>query len=231
MENLYEDLNVMEKEVFKKVINQLLGRTFIVNHIYDENKKTAIMNPDYRFVERNIELFRKYLDLGGWKLERNDNYEVIYITSNYGYNKMRLDKFTTVILYILRLMYDQKRENINLTEQIIVSVGEIINTLNEIGAYDKKKPSNAEIKGALRTIAGFNIIQKIDGPFENPETKIIILPSILFAVTAESITKINESVKNGETDDSETDDTVIEDIKKDDIENDIIMGEDVEWKF
>ena len=113
MENLYENLNVMEKEVFKKVINQLLGRTFIVNHIYDENKKTAIMNPDYRFVERNIELFRKYLDLGGWKLERNDNYEVIYITSNYGYNKMRLDKFTTVILYILRLMYDQKRENIN----------------------------------------------------------------------------------------------------------------------
>ena len=33
MENLYEDLNVMEKEVFKKTINQLLGKTFIVNHI------------------------------------------------------------------------------------------------------------------------------------------------------------------------------------------------------
>lgn len=220
MENLYEDLNVMEKEVFKKIINQLLGKTFIVNHIYDENKKTAIMNPDYRFVERNIELFRKYLELGGWKLERNDNYEVIYITSDYGYNKMRLDKFTTIILYILRLMYDQKRENINLTEQIIVSVCEIINTLNEIGAYDKKKPSNVELKNALRSIAGFNIIQKIDGAYENPETKIIILPSIIFAVTAETITKINENVKNGETDEIE-----------DESENDIIIGEDVEWNF
>lgn len=216
IDNLYEQLNVMEREVFKKIINQLLGKTFIVNHIYDDNKQTSVMNPDYRFIERNLDLFKNYLELGGWKLERNDNYEVIYITSNFRYNKMRLDKFTTILLYILRLMYDQKRENINLTEQIIVSVSEIISTVNEIGAYEKRKPSLLEIKTSLRTIAGFNIIQKIDGAYENPETKIIILPSILFAVTAESITKINENIKDAQ----ETEEV--------EIEEDIIMGEDVE---
>lgn len=216
IDKLYDELNVMEKETFKKIINQLLGKTFIVNHIYDENKKTSIMNPDYRFIERNLNLFKNYLDLAGWKLERNDNYEVIYITSSYGYNKARLNKFTTIILYLLRLMYDQKRENINLTDQIIVTVSEIIATLNEIGAYEKKKPSMLEIKTALRTIASFNIIQKIDGAYESPDTKIIILPSILFAVTAESITKINENIKDAK----ET-----EEVEK---EDDIIMGEDVE---
>lgn len=217
IDSLYEELNVMEKEVFKRIVNQLLGKTFIVNHIYDENKKTEVMNQDYRFIERYLELFRKYLELGGWKLERNDNYEVIYITSEYGYNKMRLDKFTTIILYILRLMYDQKRENINLTEQVIVSVGEIINTLNEIGAYNKKKPAAIEIKNALRTIASFNIIQKIEGQYESPDTQIIIFPSILFAVTAENIGKISENIK--ETKDNDEDE---------EIENDVILGEDVE---
>lgn len=217
IENLYEELNVMEKEMFRKVVNKLLGKTFIVNHIYNEDKNTTVMNSDYRFIERNIELFRKYLELGGWKLERNDNYEVIYITSNYGYNKIRLDKFTTVILYILRLMYDQKRENINLTEHIVVTVSDIINTLNEIGAYNKKKPTATEIKLALRNVAGFNIIQKLEGAYENPETQILILPSILFAVTAESINKINENIK-------EIKDT--EDDEKD--EEDIVIGEDVE---
>lgn len=221
LDNLYEQLNVMEREVFKKIINQLLGKTFIVNHIYDDNKQTSVMNPDYRFIERNLDLFKNYLELGGWKLERNDNYEVIYITSNFGYNKMRLDKFTTILLYILRLMYDQKRENINLTEQIIVSVSEIIATVNEIGAYEKRKPSLLEIKTSLRTIAGFNIIQKIDGAYENPETKIIILPSILFAVTAESITKINENIKEAQ----ETEEVETEEVE---IEEEIIMGEDVE---
>lgn len=215
IDRLYDELNVMEKEVFKKIINQLLGKTFIVNHIYDENKKTSIMNSDYRFIERNLDLFKNYLELGGWSLERNDNYEVIYITSNYGYNKARLDKFTTIILYLLRLMFDQKRENINLTDQIVVSVSEIISTLNEIGAYDKKKPSVIELRTALRTIASFNIIQKVDGPYENPETKIIILPSILFAVTAESITKINETIKDTKE---------AEEVE----EEEIIIGEDVE---
>ena len=216
IENLYEELNTMEKEMFRKVVNQLLGKTFVVNHIYNADKNTTVMNPEYRFIERNIELFRKYLELGGWKLERNDNYEVIYITSNYGYNKIRLDKFTTVILYILRLMYDQKRENINLTEHIVVTVSDIINTLNEIGAYNKKKPTIAEIKLALRTITGFNIIQKLEGAYETPETQILILPSILFAVTAESINKINENIKE------------IRDAEDDEKDEDIIIGEDVE---
>ena len=216
IENLYEELNTMEKEMFRKVVNQLLGKTFVVNHIYNADKNTTVMNPEYRFIERNIELFRKYLELGGWKLERNDNYEVIYITSNYGYNKIRLDKFTTVILYILRLMYDQKRENINLTEHIVVTVSDIINTLNEIGAYNKKKPTATEIKLALRTIAGFNIIQKLEGAYETPETQILILPSILFAVTAESINKINENIKE------------IRDAEDDEKDEDIIIGEDVE---
>lgn len=200
IDTLYEQLNLIERERFQKIINQLLGKTFIVNHVFDENKKTSVMNPDYRFIERNLELFKSYLELGGWQLERNDNYEVIYITSKMGYNKVHLDKFTTIILYILRLMYDQKRENIHLTEHVIVKVSEVIATLNEIGAYPKR-PSLMEIKGALRTIARFNIIQKIEGAYENPETNLIILPSILFAINAESITKINENIKEtkGET--------------------------------
>ncbi len=196
IEELYQNLGIIERENFQRIINLLFGKTFIVYNIYDENKKTSVFNPDYRFIERNLELFEKYLKLGGWNLERNNNYEVIYITSQFGYNKMHLDKFTTIILYILRLMYEQKRENINLTEHIIVSVSDIISTLNEIGAYDKKKPSLHEIRQALGTIAKFNLIQKIDGKYENPETKIIILPSILFAITAESITKINDTIKD-----------------------------------
>lgn len=205
IEELYGNLGMIEQEIFQRIVNLLLGKTFIVYNVYDENKKTTVFNPDYRFIERNLELFEKYLRLGGWNLERNDNYEVIYITSQYGYNKMHLDKFTTVILYILRLMYEQKRENINLTEQIVVNVSEIISTLNEIGAYNKKKPALTEIRQALGTIAKFNLIQKIDGKYEDPETKIIILPSILFAITAESITKINDSIKdtNEEIDEEE----------------------------
>lgn len=222
MDSLYEELNIIEQETFRRIVNQLMGKTFIVNHIYDYNKKKSVMNQDYRFIELHLDLFRKYLELGGWKLERNANYEVIYITSIYNYNRMRLDKFTTIILYILRLMYDQKRENINLTEHIVVSVSEIVATLNEIGAYEKRKPSALEINVALRTIARFNIIQKIEGLYEDPNTKIIILPSILFAVTADTITKISDNINEIK----ETED--IEKIDEEEKEEDIMIGENIE---
>ena len=39
-----------------------------------------------------------------------------------------------------------------------------------------------------------NIIQKVDGKFEDPETKIIIFPSILFAVTNEKITALSQTI-------------------------------------
>lgn len=221
MDSLFEELNTVERDVFKRIVNHLMGKTFIVNHIYDCNKKRAVMNPDYRFIESHLELFKTYLDLGGWKLERNDNYEVIYITSVYAYNRVKLDKFTTIILYILRLMYDQKRENINLTEHIVVSVSEIVSTLNEIGAYEKRKPSAQELRNALKSIAKFNIIQKIEGQYENPNTKIIILPSILFAITAETITKINDNIN--EIKEAEDSNKLDEDEDEEDL-----LGEEVE---
>lgn len=203
MENLYNELNHAEQEEFKRMVNQLFGKTFIVHHIYDTTKRNSVMNPEYRFIEKNKELFQEYFKMGGWKLEQNSDYEVFYVTSEYGYNKVRLDKFTTIILYLLRLMYDQKRENIHLTEHIIVSVGEVVNTLNEIGAYHKKKPSVIELKQAFGTIASFNVIQKMDGSYDQPETKMIILPSILFAVTAESIGRINESINEMQEENTE----------------------------
>ena len=63
IEELYENLGIIERENFQRIVNLLLGKTFIVYNIYDENKKTSVFNPDYRFVEKNFELFEKYLNL------------------------------------------------------------------------------------------------------------------------------------------------------------------------
>lgn len=211
LEESYEQLNIMERETFKRIANQLLGKTFVVNNIYDTNQKRMVLNADYRFIQRNIELFRQFLGYGGWKLVGDSNYEVIYVTSEYGYNKARLDKNTTLLLYGIRLLFEEQREGINLTEQIIVTVSDIVSTLIEVGAYSKK-PTNIDLKTGLRNIMNFNIIQKLEGALEDAETKIIILPSILFAITTENITKISKNLKEMEYE--EEDDTMIgEDIE------------------
>ena len=189
----YNELTNSEKDNFKRVLSLLLSKTFMVNRVFDRNQATFKTNSDYRFIDRNIELFREYLEIAGFKLIKDSNYDVIYIENEFGYNKKRLDKNTTIFLYGLRLKFDEDRESIKLNTDTIVTVADIIKTLIDVGAYTKK-PSDMEIRTALSNLISFNIIQKIDGILEKPETKIIILPSILFVVTNEKITALSQTI-------------------------------------
>mgnify|MGYP001623798892 CR=1 FL=1 len=215
---MYNELTNSEKDNFKRVLSLILSKTFIVNRIFDGNQNTFKSNSDYRFIDRNIELFRDYLEIAGYRLIKDSNYEVIYLENEYGYNKKRLDKNTTIFLYGLRLKFDEYRENINLNVDTVVTVADIIKTLIDVGAYTKK-PSDTEIRTALSNLISFNIIQKIDGILEKPETKIVILPSILFVITNEKITKLSQSINMLEETEEE-----------ENIEENEELGEE-EWKF
>ena len=210
----YNELTNTEKDNFKRIVSLILSKTFIVNRIYDKNKNTFTYNSDYRFISRNIELFREYLNLAGYRLLKDSNYEVIYIENEFGYNKKRLDKNTTIFLYGLRLKFDEDRESLKLNADTFVTVTDIIKTLIDVGAYTKK-PSDVEIRNALSNLISFNIIQKVDGILEKPDTKIIILPSILFVVTNEKITALSQSI------------SALEKIEEENVEESIAENEEI----
>ncbi len=102
IDELYERLTNSEKEEFKRLLNLLLCRTFIIRDIYDPKEDMMKINPDYRFIERNFPLFLEYLDYAGWVIEKDNNYGVISLNNSYDYNRVKLNRNTTLILYILR---------------------------------------------------------------------------------------------------------------------------------
>ena len=210
-EEKYNNLTNNDKENFKRVVNLILSKTFIVNHIYNKNEKMFKSNPDYRFFERNFDIFAGYLEMAGYKINKDTNYEVIYIENEYGFNKKRLDKSTTIFLYGLRLKYDEEREKVRLNSEVVITVSELIATLKDVGAYDKK-PSDVERRNALSTLISFNLIQKIEGILEKADTKIVILPSILFAITNEKITILSKTIKQLKEDEDKIEEEVEENI-------------------
>ena len=191
----YNELTNVEKENFKRILSLMLSKTFLVNRIYDTKQNTVKFNQDYIFVDRNLELFREYLEMAGFRVIKDHHYEVIYIENEFGYNKKRLDKNTTIFLYGLRLKFEEDREKVKLNADTVVTVADVIKTLIDVGCFSKK-PSDIEIRTALSNLISFNIIQKIDGMLEKPETKIMILPSILFAITNEKIALLSESIQH-----------------------------------
>lgn len=190
----YEKFNSNEKENFKRIINLLLGKTFLVNRIYDYKEERFKFNSDYRFVESNYDIFMSFFEIAGFSLQKDNNYEVIWLENEYDYNKKRLGKSTTLYLYALRLLYDEEREKVRTTQDVVVEVADLVKILIDTGAITKK-PSNVDLKEGLAELIKFNVIQKKSGNLDEPNSKIIILPSILFALTNDKLTKLSDSIK------------------------------------
>ncbi len=185
----YEKLSINEKEEFTRLINLLLSKNFILRDKFDAKERTMRISYDYRFVERNFDLFRAYLKISGWELQRDNNYGVISLYNRYELNRIRLDKFTTCTLFILRLIYEEEREKLSLKREILTSTGEVIKKMLNLGIVSKK-PSDRDIQASFSTIRGFNIIDRVEGFFADFDCRIIIYPSILFVVTNDKITSI-----------------------------------------
>ena len=188
-EEKFEKLNMTEQDSFKKIVNWMLAHTFLLqkNYVFDDSMKKT--NPDYLFVERNFELFEEYLEYSGFRLERDSNYGVIFLSSSYEFNRVRLDKITTLMIYVLRVIYEEEREKLSLSKDIFTSTGNLIHKMLSLGVI-KKKPAKSMIKDSLRMLNRFRIIEKLEGSWEDAETKLLILPTILFIVTNERISNM-----------------------------------------
>ena len=135
-------------------------------------------------------------------LQKDSNYSVISLVNAYEYNRVRLDRNSTLILYTIRLIFEEEREKVALRNEILTTTGQIVHKLITLGLI-KKKPSDKDLMDALRLLANHNIIQKVSGAWEEADAKLLILPSILFVVTNEKISRMYEMIEAEDADISE----------------------------
>ena len=188
----YNQLSDRDKERVKEVAGKLLGKTYIVNQIYDRDEKKIIYNGEYRFVVNHISIFTQIFELIGYKIDIDYNYGVVYITNELGVNSVKFTKITTILLFVLRLMYDEEKEKLQLSKEVVVTISDINNKLMDIGVFNKRI-----------TKQDTRNIQKLDSDTENPDARILIFPSILYAVSNEKLSLIIKLIKENDLDTSE----------------------------
>ena len=188
--NDYLNFNNGEKERFRKVVNYILNKTYILREVYEQRDKIGKINADYRYFERNYELISSYLELAGYKVEKDDALGIISIVSVYEYNHTRLEKFTTLMLLALRGIYDEQKEANSSKVAVFYKVSDVIVRMFE----DKlllKKPTIKETADALRLLVRHNIIARLDGNLDEPSScTITIYPTITKLVSNEKLTSI-----------------------------------------
>ncbi len=206
----YDLLTNNEKERFTKIVNYILNKTFLLRETYEEKDRIGKISADYRFFERNFELFQDYLDIAGYSISKDDAEGIISITNIYLTNLLRVDKFTTLFLLTLRQMYDEEKEKAPSSNAIFVRGSDIIIRMID-NKLLTKKPTIKDMTDVLRLLIRHNVIAKFDGNIEDSNVILTIYPTILKVVSNEKITAIYDNMfKKDDDNDEKTDDIPFE---------------------
>lgn len=176
----YERLTNVQKATFKDIANKLLASTFLARDKKD-NKD------NYYFVVSYKEVFDEFFAILGYEVKLDQGVGSIMLKSdqNTGFLKLRRDE--TIILLILRILYHERLKETSLNENVVITVLDIHEKYNFLEI--KKRINKTDLVSALRLFRRFNLIETI-GDITMSNTKVVIMPTILYAINTEEITEV-----------------------------------------
>ena len=109
-----------------------------------------------------------------------------------GSNRYRLNKVESYFLLVLRLIYAEAAEKLTLRRDVTCSVRDLLEKLSMFNLLEKKL-SDKSLSEGLSTLREFNLIDRVEGEWSEPETQLVIYPSVLLAVNEEQIRQLYEA--------------------------------------
>lgn len=194
----YLNLKEGEKSNASRIINKLLQVNFITK------RKPGDAN-DYRFILAFKEVFEAFFTLADFTLNIHRDDEVVYISNDQLFNHMRLRKTESIMLLILRILYQRKKDYVTLDDDVEIFLHEIHSELTRIGYLDHKRITKDRLKPALVFLRNYNMIDYIDRGL-NDDARIKIYPTILYVTNLDSIKEVIDRLDEyteGETSDYE----------------------------
>lgn len=182
---LFEGMLQKDRDEFRRVCNKLMSLCFIV-------RRNETTKSDYYFILRMKEVFLRYLDVLGYTLEINEEYGVIQLVNRENYNHLNLKLYDSIILLILRILYDEKKRELSLTD-VVVNLGDIQEKYLSLKIREKQIDKTT-MNNALRLFKRFNLVELLDKDLLQEDARIIIYDSILMAVRVEDIKRVNDMI-------------------------------------
>jgi hypothetical protein len=197
----YAQLSAGEQALFAEAARRLLAEGLIWRG--DEGDTRT-----YAFLLRRRELVAEYLQVAGWELRHDERAQVFQAAHRDGAHRRRLSRDTTVWLLILRLIYAEKRERveISLTRYPTVTVGEVAQRYAEFfsGQAVRKKTSLDE---ALRTLQSLKLVRAGGGGVlraANNDQVVELLPTLEVVVPASAVAELAARLGEYQRDRAET---------------------------
>ena len=200
--DLFEGMIQKDQDEFRRIMNRLMSTGFILRR--KEQTKS-----DYYFILRHRSVFERYLDVLSYHMDINEEYGVIQLLNRENYNHLQLTMYESIILLILRILFDEKKRELSLTD-VVINMGDIQEKYLSM-QIRSEQIGKTVMANALKKFRRYNLIELLDGNNIREESRVLIYDSIMMAVRIDDIRRVSELLaryrKDGQATDAEIADT------------------------
>jgi hypothetical protein len=183
----YNQLGPGEQAQFADAVRRLLTDGLLWRE--DESDRRH-----YHFCVRRMTMLRDYLRVAGWEFTHDERLGIVHVAHSEGAHRHHLKREETIWLLLLRMLYAEKRERleVTLTRYPLTTVSEIAQRYAEFfpGQTVRKKGS---LEDALRKLYGFKLLRAAGGgvPRVNDADQLIeLLPAFEIVVPGDEISTL-----------------------------------------
>jgi hypothetical protein len=140
---------------FPRVINRLLGQVFLYQDKEDDKE-------DYYFIHRHHATCETALELTGFKLLHDDYHRIFQAVSEYSYCRARYKLDETLMILVLRKLYEEHTERLSLAQDPVVTIGEVREEYRTITGKERDL-GMGQYETLLRHLRTIGLIETLDG--------------------------------------------------------------------
>ncbi|OQX93863.1 MAG: hypothetical protein B6I17_01335 [Tenericutes bacterium 4572_104] len=180
----FDSLNSSQRNLFTRTCLKLLSTGFLARDKKD-NKDM------YYFLLSYKKYFDEYFGIINYEIILDRENGAVQLTHTDNSNLLRLKKEETIILLILRILYHEHLADTSVNDNIVVRIDELHQYYESLEL--KKKINKTDLVRILRMYKKFNLIEPI-GDITKSNSKIIIFPTILFAINTTAINDVYDLI-------------------------------------
>lgn len=171
-----------DRELFTRSVRTLFSSSFIIRGV-DRDRDM------YRFVTANRDMVEAYFEYAGFRLHVDESLGVVSWEGAPS-TRLGLNLDETLALLTLRLMYEKKRNEIQLHSHPVIQQYEFQEDFHVITGKSLKK---TRIRDVLRRMQALRLIN-LRGEETSPDTQIELYSSIPFALNSIAIDELYERI-------------------------------------
>jgi hypothetical protein len=149
------DMPEKARREVSRVMNRLLGKTFLYQS--DETDKE-----DYYLIHRHRDVFASLFSVAGFTLLHDDYHRIFQVVSDFGYCRRRYKLDESLMIVVLRKLYEEHAKKLSLAKDPVVTIGEVREEYRTITGKERVL-GIVQYEEILRRMRRLGLIELVDG--------------------------------------------------------------------